>query len=248
MNQAVHHVLQESSIADATYKVVLRGTHPNVPPAEAKAKLATLFKASPEQVEKLLQTAGYVVKKGIPIDTVSKYKNAIETAGGVCDVIPEEPPMMSLDVDLPGPALSRDGGMGGERLALPVSATTAPNVGSPPTSLPEKWTKIFALIDKAGGPKMPKIRELPFGERRRIVFNVWAFLLGPIYYPVKGMWKKGIVLFTLSVAAVILVDLLLEAFGIFNSKLSSFIAPAVFGTRANIDYYKKMVLGENGWW
>jgi len=26
------------------------------------------------------------------------------------------------------------------------------------------------------------------------------------------------------------------------------VIPVIFATRANIDYYKKMVLGDNGWW
>ena len=48
---------------------------------------------------------------------------------------------------------------------------------------------------------------------------------------------------------VIALELLLVmiGFGQFGKALGYGVS-AVFAIRANIDYYKKMVLGENGWW
>ena len=104
------------------------------------------------------------------------------------------------------------------------------------------------MLEKAGGPKLPKVRELTFGDRTNVVFNVFACLFGPLYYLAKGMWKKSIVLLSVSCVAIVVTELTLNAMGVRDLTISYFIAPAIFGTRANIDYYKKMMLGENGWW
>ena len=63
------------------------------------------------------------------------------------------------------------------------------------SSLPifESWKVKFHLLEKAGGVKLSKFKELSFSERMKVNFNLIAFFLGPIYYAVKGMWKKGII-------------------------------------------------------
>jgi len=118
----------------------------------------------------------------------------------------------------------------------------------PAQEVSEAWKVKFALLEKAGGPKLPKARELAFGERSKVVFNVWGFLFGPFYYLAKGMWKKAIVLLALCIAAIVILEMILEAMGVSNSKITNYIAPAVFATRANIDFYKKIILNDNGWW
>ena len=54
------------------------------------------------------------------------------------------------------------------------AGTVQPNVQSPQCpkidriarlDVSDKWKGIFRAIEKAGGPKLPHIRELPFGER-----------------------------------------------------------------------------------
>lgn len=120
---------------------------------------------------------------------------------------------------------------------LPTSATY---------NISDSWQKKFTLIEKAGGVKLSKARELTFTECS-VIFNVWGFFFGPFYYVAKGMWKKGIVLTGLCVIAIIIFDSIFGEMGALST-MSNFIAPAVFATRANIDYYKKVVLGDNGWW
>ena len=136
------------------------------------------------------------------------------------------------------------------------TSTTAvkvkPSQGAASSNIPSQevtdaWKEKFALLEKAGGPKLTKARELALGERTKVVFNVWGFLFGPFYYLAKGMWKKAIVLLALCVVAIVILSMILSAMGI-SDAITSFIAPAVFATRANVDYYKKMVLGDNGWW
>jgi hypothetical protein len=118
-------------------------------------------------------------------------------------------------------------------------------------SLPvsNSWKQKFRLLEQAGGPKQPNLKALSFGERFKIAFNILAFLFGPFYYLAKGMWKKGLALFGACVAAIVVIGFALDLVGL--TKIANALgygAAAIFAVRANIDYYKKMVLGENGWW
>lgn len=122
--------------------------------------------------------------------------------------------------------------------SLPVSAT---------------WKRRFHWLRKAGGPAMPNVKTMSKAERKEMgafgYFNILAFLFGPFYYLAKGMWKKAISLFVVCVVVVVLLGLLLDLVGL--DKLADALGygtAAIFAVRANIDYYKKMVLGENGWW
>ena len=125
--------------------------------------------------------------------------------------------------------------------------TEANRIESLPVS--NSWKQKFRLLEKAGGPKQPNLKALSFGERFKIAFNVLAFLFGPFYYLAKGMWKKGLALFGACVAAIVVIGFALDLVGL--TKIADALgygAAAIFAARANIDYYKKMVLGENGWW
>jgi hypothetical protein len=110
----------------------------------------------------------------------------------------------------------------------------------------EAWQKKFSLIEKAGGPNFPRIRELKFGERHKITFNILAFLFGPIYYLVKGMWKKAISLFIISVILILALELILAHFGL-STDATKFVSGAIFATRANIDFYKRIILKTDDW-
>ena len=136
--------------------------------------------------------------------------------------------------------------------------SSAPPISQPTTAVPprakadsiarlqvsESWKRKFRLIDKAGGPDLPHFRDLPFGERFGLNFNVLAFIFGPLYYLAKGLWRQALLYFIFAVALV----LLLEAMGL--GKLSRGIGygfAAVYALRANISYYKKVVLGDTPW-
>jgi DNA-binding helix-hairpin-helix protein with protein kinase domain len=101
LNQPTLITENEPRAAEACYQVVFRGLHPDVSPAEAKTKLAVLFKATQEQIDLLLTQTAHVVKKKCPVEVAYKYKAAIEAAGGACELIKESAPVASLDVDLP---------------------------------------------------------------------------------------------------------------------------------------------------
>jgi hypothetical protein len=142
----------------------------------------------------------------------------------------------------------------------PVSATasTCPNCGAPQssgqpqptkedTSTSAKWQRRFALIQKAGGPKLSSLSKLPISDRLAVKFNVWGFLFGPFYYAFLGMWKRALSLFGVGVAIVLIGQVILNAIGA-NQALASFFVAGFFAGKVNVDYFKKQVLNDNGWW
>lgn len=117
-------------------------------------------------------------------------------------------------------------------------------------SVSDSWKRVFRLIDKAGGPTFPRLKSLS-AEERAIAYrlNFLAFLFGPLYYAAKGMVKKALVFLLIAIAVCVALTLSLDWLGL--AEYDRFIGPAfavVFALRANIDYYKKMVLDDNGWW
>lgn len=121
--------------------------------------------------------------------------------------------------------------------------------------LSDNWKRKFALIEKAGGVKYPKLKELSIGEKFRIVINFWGFFFGPIYYILKGMWKKAITFTAIGYALIFAIEFIFAITGINETQVGSAIINAsgygiagAFGYMANNDYYKKMVLNKNGWW
>jgi hypothetical protein len=100
VNQQMRISDQERQSDSATFQVILKGLRADAP-LESREKMAALFKASLEQIDKLLAAPEYVVKKDISFDVASKYKRAIEAAGGVCELSSEEEFSISIDVDLP---------------------------------------------------------------------------------------------------------------------------------------------------
>lgn len=112
------------------------------------------------------------------------------------------------------------------------------------------WRTRFALLHKAGGAAMPQSIELTLAERATVRFNLLAFVLGPVYYAAMGMWKKGVSLAVLAVLLVLLARALLDAAGLAHTGLGTMvylIAPLLYAARANIDYFTRVVLHDDGW-
>lgn len=129
----------------------------------------------------------------------------------------------------------------GSALAYPAPATA--------DDLSALWRIRFDLIEKAGGPKRPLFKQLSFTERFRLGFNFWAVLFGPLYYLAKGMWRKALTMLGLSIAALVLTSTLAPdgSLDFLNAGLNTMIA-AWFWLNANVNYYKKVVSDDNGWW
>lgn len=126
--------------------------------------------------------------------------------------------------------------------SIPMSSSTSTS-----EVISASWQQKFALIEKAGGVKVPNIMGLGFGERMKVVFNIWGFLFGPIYYFTKGMWKKALPLFGIAILIILALEIICRKFGIPES-ITNFVCGSLFASRANIDYYKRIKLGDDGWW
>jgi len=142
----------------------------------------------------------------------------------------------------------------------PVSAaaTACPSCGAPQgatqsqqtredTGTSAKWQRRFALIQKAGGAKLGSMNKLTMSERLAVKFNVWGFFFGPFYYAFLGMWKRALTLLGVGVAIILIGEVLLSAIGAPQSVASFFVA-GFFAGKVNVDYCKKQVLNDNGWW
>jgi hypothetical protein len=136
------------------------------------------------------------------------------------------------------------------------SAPTCTHCGAPLSAGPAqrttentsaKWQRRFALIQKAGGPNLSALSKLSMSERVSVKFNVWAFFFGPFYYAFLGMWKRAVSLFIVELAIILIGDALLDALGV-RLPLASFFAAGFVAGKANVDYFKKQVLNDNGWW
>ena len=137
-----------------------------------------------------------------------------------------------------------------DHTGTPSFEPAAPASTTDTVELSEAWQKRFALIERAGGVKMPKLKELNFRERMACNFNLLAAIFGPFYYAAKGMWKRGLAYWGMAFAGILLLELIITLAG-FGHVLKGVhytgAWAALFGMMANRDYYKKVVLHDNGW-
>ncbi|WP_338770889.1 DUF2628 domain-containing protein [Massilia sp. METH4] len=106
-------------------------------------------------------------------------------------------------------------------------------------------------IDRAGGVELPKLDQLPVIARIRIRCNVFALLFGFVYYLCKGMVKRGIALTALLVAMTLVFLWCAERLNVppeLAQNMAAALSAIVYAWRANLDYYKHAVLGDDSWW
>ncbi len=112
------------------------------------------------------------------------------------------------------------------------------------------WQKRFDFFNAYGLPNSTPesraaYRALSFMDRLKLTSNILAFLFGPIYFFVKGMWRKGLTLlgifFAVEVVLVVLdvPDSLVRGIG--------FGLAAIAMTTANYAYYLHVVRGSRSW-
>ena len=109
----------------------------------------------------------------------------------------------------------------------------------------EKWKTIFKHIHAAKptrlgiAPKFENPKELKFKDKINFlaIFNV-------IYYAIKGMWKKAIVLLAVNCILMAIISLVNPAYALYAGYG---IAGLCVGM-ANNDFYRLKVLKENFWW
>jgi hypothetical protein len=116
-------------------------------------------------------------------------------------------------------------------------------------TLSPDWLRRFALIEKAGGVKLPKFRELSFSEAWKIEMNILAFLFGPFYFFAKGMPKRAFSVILITISLSLLYSMVEDYFGFPESLGHGLSLAFSFGWSffANLGYYKKIKLNNNGW-
>lgn len=122
--------------------------------------------------------------------------------------------------------------------------------------LSKSWQHKFDLLEKVGANRhsiyramgTEEFKALGFRDKQRITFNIWAFIFGPLYYFVKKMWAKGLLLLTsiwLLATALTLVEVTI---GFRLPDVMYWIPSAVICAQlASHDYYRKVMKAETVW-
>jgi len=113
------------------------------------------------------------------------------------------------------------------------------------------WKEKFKTLDKIPNQRMrftPDLEGLTFKERLKVAFNIWAFIFGPIYYFLKKLWVKGLLLFSFQLFYILFLDLFTMISGQ-SLSIHIYWAPpaAMYAIMANVDYYKYKTLNETLW-
>ncbi len=113
-------------------------------------------------------------------------------------------------------------------------------------------TKMHLVHDNFKGIKIG-LPEYDTKEKSIISFlSIWAFLFNIIYYIVKGLWRKAIMLIAISFVLGCLFVLVETFLGIDIPesvyKVISIIPACIAMQSAYYDIYRKKVLGQKFWW
>ncbi|MGC5025633.1 DUF2628 domain-containing protein [Tsukamurella sp. DT100] len=119
--------------------------------------------------------------------------------------------------------------------------------------VPERWRSRFDFFARYGQPaSSPEataaFKQLSFGQRFRLGFNGPAFFFGPIYYAIKGPWRKGLSLFGIAVGIVVLIGLVETALNFTFPAVSYGIATGLlYQSVANWAYFLHVTRGSTSW-
>lgn len=136
----------------------------------------------------------------------------------------------------------------------PVAAATDVDIDALDVS--DRWKRYFKAVREHGGLQAPLARSLPKEQRAAaakelmppLASTALAFAFGFFYYLVKGMWKKGLVLLAITIAALIVVGSLLYMIGGESlADASRFLGGAIFAFMAPRDFYAFKVGRDDGW-
>jgi hypothetical protein len=136
-----------------------------------------------------------------------------------------------------------------------MSDTVSAELGGLP-DVSDAWKAKFELLQKIGCDQLflyeamrsAAFKALGAGDKFKVKFNLWGFVLGPIYYFAMKMWAKGAVLLAASWALAAVLTLLESIIG-FNLPAVCYWVPSavVCGQLGNYDYFRKTVHGETMW-
>ncbi|WP_144218498.1 DUF2628 domain-containing protein [Shewanella algae] len=215
----------------------------NVP--ESKAHL--LFSGNPISI-----------KKGLTATQAETMKAKLLSAGIITHLKQVPAPVNTAQINLPKsepkPVVKPATKQSSEPTMAPVASAVTYD------GLNARWQRIFAEFDfrqadKLGyfasaksQPHLSRSKKEQIKGQNVINFNVLAFIFGPFYYITKGMWKKGLYLFLLTLGLNLLSLVLVSLFTDRDiSKVMYIINSTIYGLTANYDYYRYYKLGETTW-
>jgi hypothetical protein len=101
MHSDIHTPNSDSASASTvTFNILFTGLQQNVDATQATIRLASLFKIPVEQVASLVALQGFMIKKSVSEGMAQNYRQAIEAAGGVCEIQPDIQQLEHIPVDL----------------------------------------------------------------------------------------------------------------------------------------------------
>lgn len=122
---------------------------------------------------------------------------------------------------------------------------------------PAKWQERFAFLDANGAPGTPSYKQafkaLPFMQRIKIGSSILAFLFGPIYFFILGLWRKALVGIAVVVATIVIDIIMYATLGPesraadFMSRMLGLAVTLIYTATANYAYYLKEVKCQDSW-
>lgn len=115
----------------------------------------------------------------------------------------------------------------------------------------KSWDFVFSQYDmldvkaeKYSPERNPNSLNLTFFEKIRFKMNGLAFLFGFLYYAIKGMWHKGLIILSFSI-------ILANIFELFDNRglnsISYVIPTIIYALSANYDFYRLSKFNEKIW-
>ncbi|MFF2088230.1 DUF2628 domain-containing protein [Nocardia sp. NPDC058176] len=122
--------------------------------------------------------------------------------------------------------------------------------------LKPRWRKRFEFFDAHGAPASREfqnaMRQKPFVERMFWNYNVLAFLFGPIYFLVLGMWRKALTMLALATAVILLLNVV--DFAMRDGEIPDFVwrvvplfLAGIYAASADYAYYLHVVRRSPSW-
>ena len=118
------------------------------------------------------------------------------------------------------------------------------------TTLSPIWQERFDFFRRYGSPGSSSketrqaLRALGFWKHSRISQNSLAFLFGPIYFAIKGMWRQALTFLAIWVGIATALALVGASYGVFRA--AGFGMAFLYSITANYAYFRH-VNGERSW-
>lgn len=121
---------------------------------------------------------------------------------------------------------------------------------TPVDKLSDSWRWKFDFFNTYGLPSASPeakaaYRNLSFMAKLRLTSNILAFLFGPLYFFVKGMWRKGLTLLGIAITAGVVLTVL-DVSDTIGRSVGIAIGALAMST-ANYAYYLHAVRGSQSW-